>query len=82
MIGNILGLAAGALAVVIGVLYLRLDPDERPARGPVSFLVAMAVAMGLGVLALSFPIGPFGRVSAWLAVVASGIFIGLRLRSE
>ena len=82
MIGNLLGLAAVALVLVVGVVFLRLDAEERLTRGRTASLVGMAVAMLLGVLALSLSVGPAGRISAWLAVVASGIFIGLQLRRE
>jgi len=80
MIGDLLGLAAGALAATAWLMFLRMDEAQRDGPEGRPFVVAMATAMVLAVVSLYFPMGLIARVAAWLAVIASGLFIGRHVR--
>jgi cytochrome oxidase Cu insertion factor (SCO1/SenC/PrrC family) len=81
VLGTLLGLSAGVIAIVTIAIWYRLMVAVRVPDDRTAFVAAMALSMALGVLALALPLGLVARLSAWLGVIASGVFIGLRMQS-
>jgi cytochrome oxidase Cu insertion factor (SCO1/SenC/PrrC family) len=81
MLGDLLGLSAGLIAIVTFAIWFRLMVAVRVPEDRTAYVAAMVLAMILGVLALALPLGLVARMSAWLGVIASGVFIGLRMQS-
>jgi hypothetical protein len=81
MLGSTLGILAGLLSAALALDWFRRLRQVRIPRDRRPFLVANAVAGGLGVVALVIGAGTVGSVLAVLAVAGGLAFLGLAAQS-
>ena len=81
MSGDGLGLLAAAVVLGTGVVWVRLIRAVRVPRVRAPYLAMMGVGALLGVAALARGVGAVGGVAAWVAILAGGFFVVLRLQS-
>jgi hypothetical protein len=81
MRGDLLGLLALGVVLATGVVWFRLIQAVRIPSNRLPFFAAMGVGVVLGIAAFGQGTGVLGGLAAGLAILAGGVFLGLRLQS-
>jgi cytochrome oxidase Cu insertion factor (SCO1/SenC/PrrC family) len=79
--GDLLGVLAFGIVVVTGVAWFRLIKAVRIPSNRLAFFAAMGVGVVLGIAAFGQGTGVLGGLAAGFAILAGGVFLGLRLQS-